>query len=132
MKKYTIQARSSYAEFWRYNLSVMCGAFDAEGTKIDFASAQSIVAPVGTKLDGPPQGMESPREVKVSTKPCESIAAYVYVVPVVLPTSRDVADYPPFDLRIKVSCDKEVIYNEVHKVCQWSGDSIEIKLPNKE
>ena len=131
MKKYTIQVRSAYEEFWRYNVSVICGGFDASGDKIDFVSAQSFVAPVGTPLQAPPKGMDGPRELKVSTQPCESITAYVYVVPVVLPKARDVADYPPFDLRIKISCDKQVIYNEVRKICQWSGDSIELKFPTE-
>lgn len=131
MKKYTIQVKSSYAELWRYNISVMCGAYNAAGEKVDFVSAQSLVAPVGTALTAPPAGMEGPREVKVATCPCCSITAYVYIVPVVLPLTRDVTDYPPFDLRVKVSCDKDVIYNEVHKICQWSGDSIELKFPKE-
>lgn len=127
--KYTIDLRSSYEELWRYNVVVECGGFDEAGERICFASEQSIIAPVGSNLLQAPKEPKHPRAMSVTTEPCDSVAAYIYVVPNTLPQSRDVADCQPFDLKVSVAADGKTIYDTVHKVNQWGGASIEIKLP---
>ena len=129
--KFIIQIKSSYDELWRYNLSAMCGAFDSVGERVDFVKAESFIAEVGTNLKSAPDDYTAKREMKLQTAPCDSIVAYIYVVPHTLPRDRDVADCKPFDLSIKVQMGSETIYNIKHKINQWSGASIELKLPTK-
>ena len=129
-RKFTIDIHSGFAELWRYNISAMCGGFDASGERCDFVSAASDVAPVGANLKEPPAEAAGPRDLRISTAECDSIVAYVYVIPHTLPVSRDVDDFRPFTLDVKVSAsDGSVLYDVAHKVNQRSGASIEIKLP---
>ena len=127
--KFTIQIKSSYGELWRYNLSAMCGAFDGAGQRVDFVKAESFVSEVGANLKSAPSYLPAKRDLKLSTKEAESIVAYIYVVPHTLPKDRDVADCKPFDMSVKVQMGTDVIYSEKHKINQWSGASIELKLP---
>ena len=128
-KKFTISLQSRYAELWRYNIVVMCGCFDKVGERTDFLSKENFVAAVGSNLTAAPNGIESHNRLTLTTSPCDSIVAYIYLIPHSLPPTRDVEEYAPFDLRIKVSADNNVIYDTDHKINQWSGCSIELKLP---
>ena len=38
-KGFTIEVTSRYEEWWRYNVALMCGCFDAEERRTGFASA---------------------------------------------------------------------------------------------
>jgi hypothetical protein len=49
-----------------------------------------------------------------------------------LPAIREPEDAAPFGLRIKVKADDEVVYNVVHQVNQWSGATVELRLPKAE
>ena len=128
-KKFSISVQSRYAELWRYNIVVMCGCFDKVGERTDFLSKENFVAAVGSNLTAAPNGIESHNRLTLTTSPCDSIVAYIYLIPHSLPPTRDVEEYAPFDLRIKVSADDNVIYDTDHKINQWSGCSIELKLP---
>lgn len=127
--KFTIQIKSSYGELWRYNLSAMCAAFDSEGERIDFVKAESFVAEVGANFASQPDDLPAKRDLKLTTVSASSIVAYVYVIPHTLPRDRDVADCKSFDMSVKVQMGAETIYNVKHKINQWSGASIELKLP---
>ncbi len=128
-KKFTISLQSRYAELWRYNIVVMCGCFDKAGERTDFLSKENFVAAVGSNLTAAPAGIESHNRLTLTTSPCDSIVTYIYLIPHSLPTTRDVEEYAPFDLGIKVSAGDSVIYDTDHKINQWSGCSIELKLP---
>lgn len=128
-KKFTISLQSRYAELWRYNIVVMCGCFDKAGERADFLSKENFVAAVGSNLTAAPNGIESHNRLTLTTSPCDSIVAYIYLIPHSLPPTREVEEYAPFDLRVKVSADDSVIYDTDHKINQWSGCSIELKLP---
>ena len=128
-KKFTISLQSRYAELWRYNIVVMCGCFDKVGERTDFLSKENFVAAVGSNLTAAPNGIESHNRLTLTTSPCDSIVAYIYLIPHSLPPTGDVEEYAPFDFRIKVSADDSVIYDTDHKINQWSGCSIELKLP---
>ena len=128
-KKFTISLQSRYAELWRYNIVVTCGCFDKAGERADFLSKENFVAAVGSNLDAAPAGIESHNSLAITTSPCNSVVAYIYLIPHSLPPTREVEEYAPFDLRVKVSADDSVIYDTDHKINQWSGCSIELKLP---
>ena len=127
-KKFNIQIRSTYAEIWRYNIAISCGCTDSAGNVIEVVGEQDNIAPVGSNLKVAPDGFTLPREVRLSTHETEGIVAYIYLVPHTLPAQRDIAESEPFKLSVKVSAGRDTIYNVVHKVNQWSGTSIELKL----
>jgi hypothetical protein len=54
VEKFTVEIRSGFDQWWRYNAALMCGAFDASGNRIGFASAESRVAEMGSNLEAPP------------------------------------------------------------------------------
>ena len=131
-RKFQISVRSNFAELWRYNIVVTCGAFDSTGEQIATTSSQSVVAAVGDNLKSAPAEAEGSRDMKVVSVPCDNIKAYIYLMPHTLPSVRTPEDTPAFGVRVKVKADDEVVYNVVHKVNQWSGVTIELKLPKKE
>lgn len=127
-KKFNIQIRSTYAEIWLYNIAISCGCTDSAGNVVEVVGEQDNIAPVGSNLKVAPDGFTLPREVRLSTPETEGIVAYIYLVPHTLPAERDIAESEPFKLSVKVSAGRDTIYNVVHKVNQWSGTSIELKL----
>ncbi len=125
-----IDIHCGFAELWRYNIFVICGGFDSSGERCDFVSAGSEVAPAGANLEEPPAEAAKPRDLRIVTAECDSVTAYVYVIPHTLPTSRDVDSCRPFTLDVKVTAsDGATLYEVKHGINQWSGASIEIKLP---
>lgn len=127
-KEFTIEISSRFEQLWRYNLSIVCACFNEQGERVDFRSAESFVASAGSKLREAPQGFDGPRELTLSTAACHSIIAYIYIVTNTEPASNVIADSPPFDLKVKVSSGRTTLYNVVHKVSQWGGESIELKF----
>lgn len=130
--EFQVKVSSSYAELWRYNIIVMGGGFNADGERVDFSSERSEIAPVGSNLSEAPEGTDKSRRLAITLNDSESIAAYVYLIPHTLPINRAIEATQPFDLKVEVLRDKEAIYKVTHKINQWSGASIELKLPKKE
>ena len=131
-RRFKISVRSNFAELWRYNIVVTCGAFDAAGEQIEVTTSESSVASIVDGAGGAADVADVSRDVKLTTAPCESIKAYVYLMPHKLPSAKSPDDTPTFGVRVKVKADDEQIYNVVHSVNQWSGATIELKLPKKE
>ena len=127
-RRFQISVRSNFVELWRYNIVVTCGAFDTAGEQIEVTTKESSVASI---VEGGGVA-EVSRDVKLTTGLCESIKAYVYLMPHKLPSAKSPDDTPAFGVRVKVKADDEQIYNVVHSVNQWSGATIELKLPKKE
>ena len=131
-RRFKISVRSNFAELWRYNIVVTCGAFDAAGEQIEVTTSESSVASIVDGAGSAADVADVSRDVKLTTLPCESIKAYVYLMPHKLPSAKSPDDTPTFGVRVKVKADDEQIYNVVHSVNQWSGATIELKLPKKE
>ena len=131
-RRFKISVRSNFVELWRYNIVVTCGAFDAAGEQIEVTTSESSVASIVDGAGGAADVADVSRDVKLTTAPCESIKAYVYLMPHKLPSAKSPDDTPTFGVRVKVKTDDEQIYNVVHSVNQWSGATIELKLPKKE
>ena len=131
-RRFKISVRSNFAELWRYNIVVTCGAFDAAGEQIEVTTSESSVASIVDGAGSAADVADVSRDVKLTTAPCESIKAYVYLMPHKLPSAKSPDDTPTFGVRVKVKADDEQIYNVVHSVNQWSGATIELKLPKKE
>ena len=131
-RRFKISVRSNFAELWRYNIVVTCGAFVAAGEQIEVTTSESSVASIVDGAGSAADVADVSRDVKLTTSPCESIKAYVYLMPHKLPSAKSPDDTPAFGVRVKVKTDDEQIYNVVHSVNQWSGATIELKLPKKE
>lgn len=131
-RRFQISVRSNFAELWRYNIVVTCGTFDAAGEQIEVTTKESTVASAGEGVSSAEDVAGVSRDVKLTTGPCDSIKAYVYLMPHKLPSAKSPEDTPAFGVRVKVKADDEQIYNVVHSVNQWSGATIELKLPKKE
>lgn len=129
--KFQVKASSTYAELWRYNIVVMGGGFDANGRRVDFAAEKSEIAPVGSNLSHEPETAKKRGRMTITLNDAESIAAYIYLIPHSLPINREIEATQPFDLKVEVLCDNESIYKRTHKINQWSGASIELKLPQR-
>ena len=128
---YHVQVRTTFAEAWRYNIYMLCGESDAEGKSLNVVPVQSKVASVGDNLRVAPAGTERAREIEATLETEQTVEVFVYVVPHTLPTNSEPEQTAPFKMRIKVTSDGEEIYNAVHPVNQWSGDSIALKFPPK-
>ena len=131
MKKdegFSVEVESRYEGWWRYNVTILCGCFDADGDRIGFASAESVVAPVGSDLSAPPEGAAAERRIGIRSIACDHIVMYVYIVPHTLPETREIGDVAPFDVRLRIGYGG-VPFGDMHyRLNQWSGASLEIKL----
>lgn len=129
MGNFFIKIESEAKEFWRQNITAMCGLYDAEGNRIGFISAESSIAPVGSQLPSKPKAYPEPRTITLESEVCDQIVLLVYAVPHTLPESSNIDFSPPFDMRITVSHNEHIIYSERHPINQWSGANIRIELP---
>lgn len=127
-----IAVSSNFSELWRYNIVVMCGTYDAQGEQLSVITEESGVATVDEDVERDSIPVAADREVILTTVPCDNIKAYVYFMPHKLPSATTPDDTPDFPIRIKVNEGSGQIYNKEHKVNQWSGATIELKLPKKE
>lgn len=130
-KGFRIEVTSSYPEFWRYNVALMCGCFDSEGRKTGFASVEDTVSAVGSNLTAPPEGYDPQRTTVLETPPCEYIVLYLYIIPHTLPTGRDISETTPFPLRLRTVSPDQTRSETEFKINQWSGTSLELRIPEK-
>ena len=131
-RKFQISVRSNFAELWRYNIVVMCGAYNAAGEQLAVTTSESTVATVGEELTAATIPDAAARVVKLQPAPCDNIKTYIYLMPHKLPTAGSPDDTPTFGIRVKVKADGEELYNVIHQVNQWSGATIELRLPKAE
>lgn len=129
---FTIEITSRFDGWWRYNAVLMCGCFDAADTRIDFASAESHVADVGTDLAECPADVAPDRRLTLETPACDHLLLYVYVIPHTLPSSNDIETTKPFDLDLKITCEGKKIRHERLSINQWSGISLELRIDRPE
>lgn len=123
---YKIEIESRYNEFWRYNIAVTCGLFDADNKQIGFVPAESTVAPVGSNIEKCPNGVETHRRLTFTADDCDHLRMYIYIIPHTLPAATHIADCKPFPLSVKVSFAGKTVVQEKREINQWSGASIEI------
>lgn len=127
-EKFTVEIGSRFEGWWRYNAALMCGAFDAEGERVGFASSESRVADTGSDLERAPQGVDLHRSLRLETVPCERIVLYIYIIPHTLPRDSEIGGHPPFPLRVKIVCGDRIVEDREYPINQWGGASIELKV----
>lgn len=127
-KTYRVEIESGFAGFWRYNIAVTCGLFDATDRQIGFVPAESTVAPVGSNLDTCPTDVPEHRRLSFTAADCDHLLMYIYIIPHTLPTAKHTGECKPFDLSVKVAYAGRVVLHEKRKINQWSGASMEIAV----
>ena len=128
MKRFTVELRCRYKEWWRYNVEMMCAAFDAADRRVGFSAARSHVADVGAELREPPAGVVVPTELHLDTEPCNHALLYLYIIPHTLPAENRIGETPPFEVTLRVGCDGRPLRTEQIRVNQWGGASIQLRL----
>ena len=109
MNSFTIELTSEYADWWRYNVRILCELQDSAGRRTGFASASA-------KDD---RGC-----CVLTTMPCDRLRTFIYVIPDQLPVDRVVGEYPDFEAELRVSCGKRIIADERVTIGRWGGASI--------
>lgn len=127
-KKYSIEVTSSFQEFWRYNIALMCGCFDADDKRIGFASVENTVADVGSDLTTPPTDYPEQRYIRLEAPDAHHLLLYIYIIPHTLPKGSDVAEQHPFPLQIRIVRGGHTINEFAYAINQWSGASIELRI----
>ena len=125
---FKVEITSDFADFLRYNVAVTCGCFDENDERISFVSAEDTIAPVGSALVAAPKGRNAKRVISFATDECHHLLMYIYLIPYTLPAGRDISDYKPFALNVRVMRGQRVVLKEQYSVNQWSGASIELKV----
>lgn len=125
---FTVEVSSRFEGWWRYNVALMAGCFDADSERTGFATASSHVADVGANLHEPPAGTAPDRRIVLQTEPCDHLLLYVYIIPHTLPAGNEIDAPRPFDVEIALSFNGKLLRRESHPINQWSGASIEMKI----
>ncbi len=131
-KGFKIEVSSRYDGFWRYNMALTCGCFDAEENRTGFVSAASHVADVGSGLTQPPADLPAPRKLTLVTEPCDHLSGYLYVIPHTLPVDNDIDATRPFDIELRISYAGQRLRTEKRRINQWSGASVELRIGREE
>lgn len=126
---FRIEVTSRYAEWWRYNVALMCGCFNAADERTDFASASSDVADVGANLRERPAEVVPDRCIVLETPPCDHLILYVYIIPHTLPAENGIEASRPFEITLTAFRDGKRLRSEKRAINQWSGASIELRVP---
>lgn len=125
---FTIEVTSRYADWWRYNVALMCGCFDAADQRTGFASATSHVAEVGANLKTKPKEVAADHTATLETPSCDHLILYVYIVPHTLPTDNGIDATRPFEVEIRIGYGGKTLRTERRQINQWSGASLELKI----
>ncbi|MFI3319973.1 MAG: hypothetical protein SNH01_04195 [Rikenellaceae bacterium] len=125
---YKIEVETQFEESWRYNLVVMCGGYTASAKQLYVVSTEDTIAEIEDFQTTKPDGYTLPRQLSLKAKRADNIRALVYVIPHTPPANRDIEEFAPFEMSIKIARDGKEIYSQIHDINQWSGSSIEIKL----
>lgn len=127
-KGFTIEISSPFEGFWRYNVALMCGLFDAADNRTGFASAEDTVAEAGANLKEKPADYPDIRIVRMTTEPCDHLQLYLYLIPHTLPADNAVGQSKPFPLQMRIAYAGKHLRTERYDINQWSGTSLEIRI----
>nr|WP_290015624.1 hypothetical protein [uncultured Alistipes sp.] len=127
-KGFTVKATSDYAGWWRYNVALMAGCFDAEDRQTEFVTAGSHAADVGAELKEPPAGIAPGRKITLTTAPCDHLLLYLYIIPHTLPPTNEIDETQPFDVELTIAYGGRRVSKTTRRINQWSGASVEMRV----
>lgn len=129
---FVIELTCRYDGWWRYNVEMMCAAFDAAGRRVGFGSVRSQIAEAGAELREIPRGVEAPARLRLESVPCDHALLYLYVIPHTLPRDNRIGASEPFDVTLRISYDGRLLRTERHRVNQWGGASLHLRLTDRD
>lgn len=119
----------SEAEFWRFNLYIICEMFDHNDERIDYIHKRDVVA------DSEPYPTEQPADYRVERvvdfgiPECAWARVLIYLIPFALPKQREVEMAPPLPMSVVVTQDGGEVASYVLHANQWSGRRLDFDLP---
>ena len=125
---FRIELTCRYEEWWRYNVEMMCAAFDAADERIGFAAVRSQIAEAGAELRERPAGVDVPTRLSLESGACDHAQLYLYVIPHTLPRDNRIGAAAPFDLTLRIALDGRALRTERIRVNQWGGTSLRLEL----
>lgn len=128
-KGFRIEVSSPYEEWWRYNVELMCGCFDSADNRTGFVSSEERVADMGSHLTERPADVATDRRAVLEAPACDHLLLYIYIIPHTLPAGNDIDATRPFPLDIRIDFDGKRLLRERRSINQWSGASIELRVP---
>ncbi|MBR5850277.1 MAG: hypothetical protein IKZ12_04370 [Alistipes sp.] len=128
MKRYTIEVQCNDAEWWRYNVEMMCEELDASGARLGISTASSRIAEVGANLSEPPTGVTIARKIRLKTNPCHTARLLLYLLPHSLPKEPSVEENKAPKLSVKLYCGELLLRTERHSINPWGGLSLSIPI----
>ncbi|MEG0499393.1 MAG: hypothetical protein RR522_05925, partial [Alistipes sp.] len=102
-KGFSVEVSSHFQGWWRYNIALMCGCFDAADQRTEFVSSSSQIAQVGENLTACPAEVDPARIARLEIPDCDHLALYLYIIPHTLPLDDAIAACHPFEVQLEIS-----------------------------
>jgi hypothetical protein len=124
------EVRSTFAEWWRYNVFMTVACYDTDGRIIDYLTLTDKVYETGdgTEIRTAPADYNPARPLVLETPPCHHAELFVYVIANTFPSSVVIKDSPPFEIEILTSRGGEKPVTTLYPVNQWGGLTLKQSL----
>lgn len=123
-----IELTCRHETWWRYNVEMMCAAFDAAENRIGFSSARSKIAEAGAELREPPAGVAVPASLTLDAAPCDHALLFVYIIPHSLPADNRIEAAEPCEIELRIAAPGLPLRRERFRVNPWGGASIRLRI----
>ena len=122
-----IELACRHETWWRYNVEIMCAAFDAAENRIGFGSARSKIAEAGAELREPPAGVAVPTSLTLDAVPCDALL-FVYIIPHSLPVDNRIEAAELCEIELRIAAPELPLRRERFRVNPWGGASIRLRI----
>ena len=127
--RFSLTVKMMDAEFWRFNLYLVCEMLDAAGERIDYIHRFDLVAEKEPYPTEQPADYKSERVVEMEIGECASARVLLYLIPFALPVERMIDDVPSLSMSLAIAQDgKEAARYEL-EANPWSGRRLDFTLP---
>lgn len=122
-KIFRAEVRSTYPEWWRYNVFVTVACYNQSGRIVDYLTLADKVYEVGdgTEIRTAPADYSLSRPLTLETPPCDHAELFVYVIANTFPSSVVIKDSPPFEIEVLTKAGGEKSVTTLYPVNQWGG-----------
>lgn len=127
-KCYYVELHCDFAERWRYNIELQAASYDAQGHQCGYRACSSHIAEATAALKRPPEGVEIPSCLTLTTPTGASVELLIYVIPHALPEETQIDHTPYNECRLVVYDGDCEIRCETIRINPWGGASERIKI----
>ena len=108
---------SGFEHWERFDLFLTVVGYTPDGKVANYQSSTSRQGngTTGEQPDG---------TIIVSTQPCAYIEIFAYVIANAFPETENIREAPPFEARLTVHRDNDLVESSRHEVNQWGGMTI--------